>query len=408
MSASFLSQFFQVLDALALPPEEYLQRYPRKEKRALHFGQGNGPAPGEEPMHMVISGGSSLVRKNLLRSFIGNRCRQGDALVVLQPAGTPPLALGAALGGRLCPWEGSYDPLQGRSDEEKRHLLLRAAETDGMERGELFSPLTDEIAYLSRRDGDVTMASFLSADSRDLGAEAFQRGMDRVAQSHSLPGSLRLDSLRETMVYGCCFGTGGRSIYASVRPGQALLVQLPEGNAPWVGAVFAELEALCREKLSHLLVVFADLYIPDTCRTTMASLTCGQCFCYADFPAQRWLWDLGMAANDSGLFLRHTGKSAEAVSAHFHQVKQTQIAHGVNESDARCDTGGFMGLFGSNTVSRTVTVTASQQWEARFSADQIARLTDEEGIFTYKNWTGICSVTSALGLMQCAKLERSV
>ena len=51
-----------------------------------------------------------------------------------------------------------------------------------------------------------------------------------------------------------------------------------------------------------------------------------------------------------------------------------------------------MGLFGSSSIANATGVEITRQWEARFSADEISRMDEDEGIFVYKKQTGRCRI----------------
>ena len=51
-----------------------------------------------------------------------------------------------------------------------------------------------------------------------------------------------------------------------------------------------------------------------------------------------------------------------------------------------------MGLFGSSSVANATGVEIVRQWEARFSANEISRMGEDEGIFVYEEQTGRCRV----------------
>lgn len=389
MARSFLARIFQTVDALTLPAEDYLQRYRSEVKPpALTLTGGwNGGVPEAGPLRVLISGGERSVRERLMWSLVERLREAGRSLVVVQaeermsdvhPAGLKVLRT----------QDGSYDPLKGRSSVAGLHLLLGAAAAEGLKQTDVFTPLSDEIHYLS---DNLSMEAFLALDSRRLGAEAFQREDDILAASHSLPGSLHLDYLRERLCYGSCRRREGESLSQAAQPGRGVCVGVPNGNAAWIGAVLAELNDLCRT-VRNPFVVFSDIYIPETCRSGMEILTCGRCICSSDLPAEGWLWTFGTKAATTGLLLRHSGQSAEVISQYFHQVQREQVTRAANRGQAQCDCGGFMGLFGSCTISTATTVTTAQQWEPRFSADRIEHLRQTEGIFTHQGQAGICTI----------------
>ena len=377
----------KVMSAMFLSPEEYRTRYPAPVKavRCLPCVCAQDSLPEDLP-HMFVSGGTLPVRTLLMNRLIEEQCRAGHAVVVLQ-TGQEPLHTNCVLS---IP-DGSYDPLDGAALGDACGLLCDAAQAMALEPAPLYVPMEDELRYILQRDGRLSMAAFLESNAREIGADAFMQGRDPIAESHAIPASLHLDYLRNQLRRSCRRHRAGRSIRRAVAPGQAITVKLPLGSAAWTGAVLAELQELCLDG-AEVFVVLCGMTLPPSCRGLLEQINCGQCLCYPDLPAMDWLWNYACRAATCAMMMRHTGPSAKAVSGYFHEVERDKVTRTTGITDAHCDSGGFMGLFGSNTVSDSSGTSITRQWEARFSADVIAGMKDDEGLFVYNGQSGSCRI----------------
>lgn len=383
--------FRKSVAALFLSPEEYRNRYcdglsapprglPGPKSDALKLVSSSRDAP-----HIVISGGSSAARERVLVSMLEEQQRNGYTVVLLQPSHVPPPACSCpsrVLNAQL----GSYDPFKGKVAWQCTNLLLDAAESMGMSIAQLDMPLADAMEYLFHA-GTPTLNAFLTSSTRDIGANAFITGQDHIASSHSLPESRMLDSLRRNIA---------RGLQNSVRSGAAsgsileatsteiTIVQLPQGNKPWVGFALSELLDMYNSSTgATLFPVFSNLGMyRDSAAPQLSMLTCGRCFCYDDLPGTDWLWDEATRSVNAACIMRHLGPSSEKCSAFFHQVERLKTSTTTTTSDASCDSGGFMGIFGSNTTSQATAISRSTQWEALVSARKISELNSNEAIFS--------------------------
>lgn len=375
MSAMFLSQ------------EEYRTRYPAPVRAVHCLPAASAPnSPPEDLPHMFVSGGVLPVRMLLLNRLIEEQRRAGRAVVVLQ-AGQEPLHTECVLSVS----EGGYDPVDGATLGDACGLLCDVAQAMALEPAPLYTPLEDELRYILERDGRLSMAAFLDSNAREIGADAFIQGRDPIAESHAIPASLYLDYLRNQLRRSCRRHHPGRSIRRAAASGQAITVKLPQGSAAWMGAVLAELQELCLDG-TEVFVILCGVSVPASCRGMLEQINCGQCLCYPDLPAMDWLWNYACRAANCAMMMRHTGPSAKAVSGYFHEVERDKVTRTTGITDAHCDSGGFMGLFGSNTVSDSSGTSITRQWEARFSADGIAGMKDNEGLFVYNGQSGSCRI----------------
>lgn len=377
----------KVVSAIFLSPEEYRTRYPAPVKTVC------GPpttctqhSQTEDLPHMFVSGGALTVRMLLMNRLIEKQCNAGHTVVVLQ-TGREPLHTNCVLS---IP-DGSYDPLDGATLGDACGLLCDAAQAMAMDPAPLYTPMEDELRYILQRDGRLTIAAFLGSNAREIGADAFMQGCDPIAESHTIPASLYLDYLRNQLRRSSRQRRPGQSIRRTAAAGQAITVKLPQGSSVWTGAVLAELKELCLDGI-EVFVVLCGVSVPPSCRWMLEQINCGQCLCYPDLPAMEWLWNYACRAATCAMMMRHTGPSAKAVSGYFHEVERDKMARTTSITDAHCDSGGFMGLFGSNTVSDSNGSSITREWEARFSADGIARMKDDEGLFVYNGHSGSCRI----------------
>lgn len=377
----------KMMSAMFLSPEEYCARYPAPVKtvRCLPASCAQDALPGNLP-HMFVSGGAFPARMLLLNRLIEEQCRAGHTVVVLQ-AGQEPLHTECVLS---IP-DGSYDPLDGAALGDACGLLCDAAQSMALDPAPLYTPLEDELRYILQRDGRLSMATFLDGNAREIGADAFMQGRGPIAESHAIPASLHLDYLRNQLRRTCRRRQPGRSIRRAAAPGQAVTVKLPQGSAAWTGAILGELQELCLDG-TEVFVVLCGVLVPPSCRGMLEQINCGQCLCYPDLPAMDWLWNYACRAATCAMMMRHTGPSAKAVSGYFHEVEREKVTRTTGITNAHCDSGGFMGLFGSNTVSDSSGTSITRQWEARFSADSISRMKDDEGLFVYNRQCGSCRI----------------
>ena len=368
----------KVMSAIFLSPEEYRVRYPApiKVMPCLPAACTQYSLEEDQP-HMFVSGGAFAVRMLLMNRLIEEQCRAGHAVVVLQ-TGQEPLHTNCVLS---IP-DGSYDPLDGATLGDACGLLCDAAQAMALEAAPLYTPMEDELRYILQRDGRLSMAAFLDSNAREIGADAFMQGCDPIAESHAITESLHLDYLRNQLRRSCRRRRPGRSIRRTAAVGRSITVKLPQGSAVWMGAVLAELKELYLDGMK-VFVVMCGVSVPPSCRVMLEQINCGQCLCYPDLPAMEWLWNYACQAATCAIMMRHIGPSAKAVSDYFHEVEREKITRTTGITDAHCDSGGFMGLFGSNTVSDSRGMSIARQWEARFSADSIAGMKDDEGLFIY-------------------------
>lgn len=387
------SPFSKIFDALFLPAEQYRARYcvPRVQSGRALAGLNAPALPAgtdarPEALRIFISGGAFSTRCKLLSSLVDAQCEAGQTIIVLQPAeDSPHIRAGSSPQTVLAVSDGSYDPVQGLTNWDACSILEDAGSALGLNPAELDTPLSDALDYLQAQDGRLSLSSFIKNTTRQIGGNAFLDGNDTIAASHALPESRKLDYLRRELArdYALDWVMGKDSIRTAAKPGTVVVIRLPQGRSVWMGAALSELRTLCAH--NRVFAVFSGVRIPEACRPMFESLPCARCLTYPDLPAMGWLWDEGTAAATACCLLRHHGSSAETVSQYFHQVEREKKTYSSNQSRAICDSGGFMGLFGANTFTTAATVTTARQWEARFPAERIASLADEEGLFMYGN-----------------------
>lgn len=379
--------FTKMMSALFLEPEEYQERYmsPRKN---LHSLPVPGAAAGysETLPHMFISGGSAAVRSLLVNRLVENQRLLRRKVIVLQG-----VRENFRSDSVLNVADGSYDPLENARFSDACGLICDVAEALSVSPAPIYTSLSDELEYIMEQEGRLSMRSFLMRTAREIGADAFLQNRDSIAESHATPSCLQLDYLKNQLQRGCrLYQTAGRSLRSTAANGRAVAVKIPQNNIAWIGAVLSEVQELCAE--SAVMVIICGISIPASCQRALEQLDCGCCLCYPDLPAMEWLWRYATRAADSAMFLRHRGPSAEAVSQYFHQVEREKISRTTSKTKAYSDSGGFMGLFGSSSVANATGVEIIRQWEARFSADEISRMGEDEGIFVYEEQTGRCRV----------------
>ncbi len=284
--------------------------------------------------------------------------------------------------------EGSYDPLWGRTAEEACRLLVDAAVGTGLSPGEaaaLTLPLRDELDYLSRRDGTLSLGAFARASARELGEAAFAQGDGRLAESHSAPEvSAKLDWLRLHLRTGCP-PAPGRPLGAALRPGAVTLLGLPQGEAAWAALALSELRGLGSVGRAGILTVFCELHLDGACRAQVEGLPCGRLFCYQDLPALGWMWQAATDACQAGCVLCHWGESAQVLSAYFGRVLREKPVASRTTSFGQCDSGGPMGLFRTRTVTTSEGYSGSYLWEPEVPEEVIRGLGENEGILFSQN-----------------------
>lgn len=389
MKNSFIQR---VRDAILLSPEEYSRRHKYSTQKLMQFNElmktyGEYIFNQDIP-HITISGGSSSVRNYILAMVAAGESAQGKAVIVIRQTqnDTPQYVQ------RLSAIDGSYDPIQGISIGEAEDRLCDIAYTLELS-PTIHTPISDELKYLFQRDGEITMSSFISSDSRDIAANAFLQGKDQIAESHTLPGSLDTDILRRELLRNCQFKKKGRSILQSVKEGEIVLVELPRGKSSgWIGAVFSELQDLCNTSIDFF-TIFSEIPIPQTCQKVFEALSpiSGRCLSYEDLPSMGWLWSSGVSAATAGFFMRHSGQSASKVSDFFHQIEREKITYSQGSSKASSDTISISPAY-TKTYSASTTVSTSYQWENIFPASYISKLMDNESVFFCGNNIGACLV----------------
>lgn len=382
-----VNPIIKVMSAVFLSAEEYRARYPAPDKTVRCLPAScTQDGPSRDLPHVLLSGGDLRVRMLLLDRLIERQCSAGHAVVVLH-AGQETLRTDR----HLSVSDGSYDPLDGAALHDACGLLCDVAQALALEPATLYTPLEDELRYILQRDGRLSMQAFLDSDARGIAGEAFLQRMDPIAESHALPASLHLNYLRNQLRRSCRRCSPGWSVRRAAVPGRAVAVKLPQGNAAWMGAALAELQELCLDQ-TGVFAVLCGASVPSLCRGLLEQVDCGLCLCYPDLPAMDWMWNYACRAATCAMLLRHTGPSSKAVSDYFHTVERKRETRTVSNTEAHCDSGGLMGLFGSNTFSRADGVGVAVQWEPRFSADSISRMEDREGLFAYGGQSGICRI----------------
>ena len=376
----------KTLDAFTLSPEAYMERYAGTEGRfpaddytriPIHLPATRGEIPVDEP-RMLLSGGTATARYRVLNQLLTEQARIGYAVVLLQPVTEPlPLVFDAVYNAT----DGSYDPLLGLDAGTASVLLEDAAAVLSVKPSTLHFPLYDCLTYLSSRNGGLGIDAFLTASTRTIGYEAFRMGQTDVAATHALPESREIDYLRERLRIPREGGQTGQraSIRSALRQGGVTVFRVPQRPA-WFGLVLSELNLLL-ERGDWIFPVFNELAFREEMLPLLSRLRCGRCFSGQDIPGTPALWREVVSGINAACFLRHSGPSAEQVSGFFHTVERRKETFGTQSGSSRCNTGGFMGLFGSNTRSAGSTMTTTFQWEALISAYEISNLGEEQAVF---------------------------
>lgn len=380
-------------DAVFSTPETYQQLYVAPQKKSLasvSVEWKKNTTEGELENRLLISGGKKTPRLRVLSGVIAEQLKEGRAVVVIEPTGTlSETANTYFLQDELSPIDGSYDPFYGHSINDIVDMLIEGAMAEGIsaaEAADLVQAIADEIDYLAATQHTPHLSGFVYTSSRELGMSAFSQGNDQLPDSHSdRTVSARLDRLRLSLRRFYQVSTLGMSISSSVSPGRVTVLKLPQNVPSWMAFALHELNTLQVESDFEIFTVFEGIYISEKCRSQLEALPGGRCFCYQDLPAIGWLWSIATAASSAGCLLKHTGLSAQIVSDCFGKKRVTKVTRTTSSGRSSCDSGGFMGIFGSNTLSSSHSCTISYEWEPAIPDGAIRELDDDEGIFFYEN-----------------------
>lgn len=380
-------------DAVFATPETYRQRYVVPQKKlfaSTDVAVKKPDADGELENRLFISGGKRTPRMRVLNGAISQQLEKGRAVVLIQPAGVTYSMVDAQfLQSNLSPMDGSYDPFYGYSIDNVVDMLIKSAIAEGFstaEAADLTHAITDEIDYLAATQNMLSLGEFVHTSSRKIGEDAFNKGNDRLTESHAeCTINARIDRLRLLLRRLCQFSPSGKSIAASVTPGTVTVLKLPQNSPAWMAIALHELNSLQVESNLDVFPLFVEIYISETCQPLLEKLSGGRCFCYQDLPALGWLWSVATTASSTGCLLKHVGTSAQIISDYFGKQQVKKMARTVSSGRSNCDSGGFMGIFGATTLSSSHSCTISYDWEPAIPDGVIRDLDDDEGIFFYQN-----------------------
>lgn len=388
----FRNIFVKALNAFLLPESQYQEHYRIQElpnvKAVKRLQQNNRSLPAAEgkPLadepHVILSGGISRARNMVLNHLITEQARAGYAVLVLQSISEPVPSFFDAV---YSVSDGSYDPLTGLDPDHACSIIEDMAEALDIKPSTLAIPLYDCFEYLYNRDGKLGIDAFICSSTREIGRDAFYAGNDNVAASHALPESREIDYIRRKLrsSRSRCQVTPIASITSSIKSGCVNVFRLPQEPA-WLNIALSEVARLSASG-EPVFPIFCEMKFNEASKALLSRLTCGRCFAYQDLPNTGWLWNEATYAVNAACFLQHSGPSAEQISRFFHNVERQRRTSSTQRGVANCDTGGFMGLFGSHTVSKSTTVSYATQWEALIPAGSIASLKDDEAIFMNRN-----------------------
>lgn len=386
-----------LFDAIFASPESYRQLHAGASKslftkRASSLKAEDIPSDEQAENRIFISGGRRDTRLRVLEGFMAQQLKAGHAVVLIQPANASTYTISASFPQiSLSACDGTYDPLFGQSSEDAVRMLSDSAVACGLsvaEAASLNDPIMDEMNCFATTQNTVHIGDFVQTNSREIGKMAFAQGDEILSESHEdRTTNAQIDWLRSEIKRSCCFKFCGLSITSAVKPGGITVVRIPQSSAAWISFVLYELTDLQNRWLGFdVLPVFLEINISETCRSTVEGLPGGCCFCYSDLPALGWLWTAAAAACSIGCVLQHHGNSAKIISDYFGKQRVAKIANTTSSGVSRTDSGGLMGIFGTNTLSNSRGCTVSYEWEPVIPENAIRELDDDEGIFLYKNF----------------------
>jgi len=390
-----MSMLFNMMrDAVFATPETYRRRYVTPAKKSfacIEEAREKTDKEGELENRLFISGGKWSPRMRVLCGAIDQQLKAGRAVVVIQPANMTSDTIGSQFSFEsLSPMDGSYDPFYDYSTDDVVEMLIADATAEGFSKAEaadLTQALDDEIGYLSASENELCIGNFVNTSSRKIGEIAFGQGNVQLAESHAqYTINARIDKLRLALRKRCNFSSVGKSIAASAKPGTMTVLKLPGNSPSWMASVLYELNYLQDKGKADVLPVFLEMHISETCRSMLEGLPGGRYFCYQDLPSMGWLWNVATAASPAGCLLKHIGTSAQIISDCFGKQRVEKVVRTRSSSRSNCDSGGFMGIFGSTTLSSSHGCTVSYEWEPTIPDDVIRKLDDNEGIFFYQDF----------------------